>query len=348
MTNCPQCGKPLPDNAAYCVSCGAKMAPIPDNLSMLPPSSGSRATFLNTGLGFILPAALLVIIFAASIFTPHFLMVQNLSNVLLQYVVLAVIAFAVVLSARAKGPDLSVGAVMGLSGIVIGMVMQSGGSWLTGLLLAVMTAAVVGAVNGAVNAVIRFRSVMLTLVISATVTLIISFGVRQIVYALSGGAPIIVQSPFISLALAAVMLILAAFVLAFFVNFGTKLGLPLYRNNRSIGLCIAAYICSAVIAAFAGGYMLVRIQAAVPTAGLGYESYILFVFACVISSRALDNRVGPVLYAMLPALIWALMSNIFNLLAVNAYSQHIIFGVLAAVALIIAFFSRYEKHPNTL
>lgn len=359
MAYCTQCGKALPDDSVFCSSCGVRVtsAAAPP-LSDPPPSytaaynvpqpsrQSSGVRFLNTGLGFVLPAVLFIITLLIGSLTPNFFLVQNLSNVFLQYVTLAAIAFACVLCIRAKGPDLSLGAVMGLSGVIAALVMQSGGSWLAGLLMAVAAAAVIGAVNGTVNALIRIRSVVLTILISAAVTLAVSFGVRRIAFALTAGVPIQAGLPHISPALPAVILLLITLILAFFLNFGTNLGLPVYQSKRSVGLCIAAYTASSVIAALAGFYLLLRIQVAVPTIGMGHEMYILFVFACLISSRALDNRVAPVVYAMLPALIWCLLTNVLNLLAFPFYTQNLVFDGITLASLAIAFVCRYEKRPS--
>jgi ribose/xylose/arabinose/galactoside ABC-type transport system permease subunit len=111
-----------------------------------------------------------------------------------------------------------------------------------------------------------------------------------------------------------------------------------------MGLCIAAYMASAIIAAVVGFYYNIRISVATPTTGSGLEAFILFAFACVISSRALDNRFAPVVYALLPALSWAVMRNALILNRVVIPTQNIFDWILVAIALLIAFFSRYEKN----
>ena len=170
------------------------------------------------------------------------------------------------------------------------------------MLLAILAAAVIGAVNGVANGAIRVRSILLTVLISAAVTGVVSFIVGQIALGLTDGYAIRTDVPAISLNMAAIMLLLISFALAFFLNLGTKLGTPLYKTARSMGLCIAAYMASAVIAALVGFYYNIWISVATPTTGGGLEAFILFAFACVISSRALDNGFAPVLYALLPAL----------------------------------------------
>ena len=105
---------------------------------------------------------LFVVALAIGLFSPVFLAATNVSNVFRQCAFLRGRRFRHRAAHPGQGPDLSIGAVMGLSGIIFGLVVQAGGSWFTGLLLAILAAAAIGAVNGVINAVIRLRSILLT------------------------------------------------------------------------------------------------------------------------------------------------------------------------------------------
>lgn len=191
------------------------------------PLAAGRTTFRNTGMGFILPVLPFIVALFMGMDSPGFLGFQNLSDLFMSWARYAMIAFAAVLPARAKGPDLSFGSVVSLSSVIIGLALQSGGSSFSGLLLAILAAAVVGAVNGVANGVIRVRSILLTVLISAAVTGVVSFIVGQIALGLTDGYAIRTDVPAISLNMAAIMLLLISFALAFFLNLGTKLGTPL-------------------------------------------------------------------------------------------------------------------------
>ena len=354
MKYCTHCGKALPEDAVFCTACGTQASPAAGSAppyasayasAPLPPKSGT--TFRNAGLGFILPAVILLALFVMGAANPYFFMLKNLENILLAAVPCIAVALATVLPTRAKGPDLSPSAVPALSGIIIGLVMQSGGSWLAGLLLAIAAAAAVGAVNGVINGLIRVRSAVLTVLISAAVTLVVSFIVRRVAFSLSGGAPIMPDLPDIPIGLAGFLVLLIAFAIAFALNVGTKLGTPVFKNSRSVALCIVSYIPSAVIAALVGFFMLLRIRAAIPSLSMGYEPFVLFVFACLLSSRVLDNRIAPALYVLPLGLVYAMLTNVLNLNNIPSFSQLLILYVLAAIALAIAFVSRYEKKQPT-
>ncbi len=358
MAYCTRCGKKLFEGSVFCYSCGAKAAPAtlppyspPNNRPVYrepqPPRKSSGATFLNTGLGFVLIGVLLIAVQVLFFSTPMAISQGNIRNVFLHFALLVSLAFGSVLAVRAKGPDLSIGAVTALSGIIISLVVQSGGSWFVGLLLAIVAAAAIGAVNGLINALMPVQSAGLSVFISAVVTFVASFVVRQLAGALSGGSRTAVDLPAMELVLPFMILLLVSFILAFFLNFGTKLGTPVYSNKRPVGLCIGAYITSAVIAALVGFCFLIRLRVASPTMGSGYEIYILFVFACIMSSRALDNRAAPVLFALMPAVIWSLLNNAFLLQGLPTYSQDIIFIILTVIILAAAFISHHQKKDKS-
>jgi ribose/xylose/arabinose/galactoside ABC-type transport system permease subunit len=63
----------------------------------------------------------------------------------------------------------------------------------------------------------------------------------------------------------------------------------------------------------------------------------------VYSSRALDNRIAPVLFSLVPAWVWALLSNGLNLLSVNVYTQYIITSAITLVFVVLAHVCRFKR-----
>jgi hypothetical protein len=137
----------------------------------------------------------------------------------------------------------------------------------------------------------------------------------------------------------------AVFVFAFLYNLLSKTGRPLHDREKEHALIsyIFAYVASAEIAAAAGFAVLVRLQTATPALGMGYEAFIVFVFALLMASKALDNRFVPALIALVPAVIWGALTNIFALWGVIAYYQPVVYGGLALICLLVAFICRYDK-----
>lgn len=305
-------------------------------------------TFLNTGLGLILIFALLSTVAILGAATPMFFDYMNLMNVIKQCGIYALVAMAVVLSMRAKGIDLSIGPMMGMSAAIIAQSMLMGSPLLNGVLLAAAAALILGLINGFAASFLKAPAVIVTLVSGIVVSgvsmaltqgqiLAVSFSGRVQAYA--GESPVGVLA-----------LLGAVFVFTYLYNLLSRIGRPMFERKKQRLLIsnIFAYVASAGIAAAAGFVLLVRLQTAMPALGMGYEAYIVFVFALLMASRALDNRYVPVLIALVPAVIWGVLTNIFALWGVITYYQPVVYGGLALLCLAAAFICRYEKPMEEL
>ncbi len=310
-------------------------------------SSAPRAnTFVNTWIGLIFIFVLLSVTGMLGVVTPMFFDYANLTNVINQCSIFALIAMAVVLTMRSRGIDLSIGPCIGMSAVIIAQTMLMGSYLINGVLLAGAAALVLGLVNG-------FASVFLK-VPGIIVTLVSGIAAGGVCMALSQGQMLAVtfservnaygsESP-----MGLLILLGAVFVLVFLYNLISSTGRPLFgrEKDRVVISHVFSYVVSAQIAAAAGFVLLVRLQTAMPTLGSGYETYIVFVFAILMMSKGLDNRFVPVLIALVPAMIWGVLTNIFALWGVIAYYQPIIYGGLALISLVFAFICRYEKQTS--
>ena len=98
-----------------------------------------------------IPGALLVLIFAVIIFSlgsRDFLSVSNGMNILMQGTVLLLVSFGMGLSILSGGVDLSIGAVLGLTGVIVGILMRAGANLILSAVMGIAVAAFVGLING--------------------------------------------------------------------------------------------------------------------------------------------------------------------------------------------------------
>src|SRR5262245_29702815 len=116
----------------------------------------SRQTFWVS-----LAAAAAVVIL--SLLSDAFATQQNLFNVTRNFAFVGIIALGMTAVIVTGGIDLSVGAVLALSGMVIGMSMNAGTSFAVAVPLALGTALLVGAFNGAMTAYVGMPSFVVTL-----------------------------------------------------------------------------------------------------------------------------------------------------------------------------------------
>jgi ribose/xylose/arabinose/galactoside ABC-type transport system permease subunit len=117
---------------------------------------------------FVLAAPLTIAFFAMfgffTIWGQGFFEANNLTNVALQSAALCIVAVAVGIVMIAGYIDLSVGSIIGISGVTAGYLMtQSHWHWVLASLAGVALGAVAGLVNGTLVAVLRFSALIVTL-----------------------------------------------------------------------------------------------------------------------------------------------------------------------------------------
>src|ERR1700756_3080328 len=106
--------------------------------------------------------SLIVLCAATALLTNRFVSPFNLTNILVQSSIMAVIAMGMTFVIVGGGFDLSVGSTVALSGCIAGMVMLKFGI-AAGVLAGVAAGALVGLVNGLVVAVLRVNPFIATL-----------------------------------------------------------------------------------------------------------------------------------------------------------------------------------------
>ncbi len=327
----------------------------PPQMSSAPPAAYRHAqTPKQTGvfaggiLGFIVMAALLVGIVVAGLLQGDFFILRNIHVMYIQFMIFGTIACCAVLTTRAKGPDLSIGAVMALTGALIA---AFSGSWILGIIIAAACCITIGAANGALIVYLRMPSLFVTLAMTAIV--------RGIIFFIVGGRPLTVgikqfSTKFVDFLmmrmgifeLVPLIIFAVAFITVFLLIVLSKLGKPLRRREASDQRKLSfflAYVISSIIAGILGAYLVAYQSQVSMYTGTGYEMFILFVFAAVTSSRFIDNRVVPVVYAI-PATIFYVMLSIFLMfISGGNYIIQMVMAVIAVGMGVVSYIARKDS-----
>ena len=125
--------------------------------------------------------SLIVLCAATALLTNRFLSPFNLTNILVQSSIMAVIAMGMTFVIVGGGFDLSVGSTAALSGCIASMVMLEAGI-AAGVAAGIVAGAAVGLANGLVIAFLNVNPFITTL---GTMVL-----VRGVVFLITGGAPV--------------------------------------------------------------------------------------------------------------------------------------------------------------
>ena len=288
--------------------------------------------------------ALLVLCGATALLTSRFLSPLNLSNILVQSSIMAVISIGMTFVIIGGGFDLSVGSTVAFAGCIAAMAMAEFGI-AAGVLAGIATGAAVGLANGVIVAGLGVNPFITTL---GTMVL-----VRGLVFLVTGGAPVgdmELPASFIAFGserflgihylvwVPAALLVVLTWVLQM-----TPYGRRIYATggNREAAylsgvpvarIIASTYVWSGALAGIAGVMLTARLQSGQPTAGEFYE--LTAIAAVVLGGASLHGGEGTLYKTIIGVFIMIVLSNSLNLLNVDSYWQRVAIGavIIAAAA----------------
>lgn len=298
-------------------------------------------------LGVLVP--LLAFVLFVGITHPVFFSTGNLVSMIREAAFIAIIAFGMTFVLVGAGIDISVGSVLGLSGVITGFCLVGGVPILPSVAIGTLVGLVSGLITG--SAVVAFR------IPSLIASLGMLYAVRGVSLVLSGGQPIVGFPPEFSFLgsgkvfgfpVPIIIFLIFAVVFHFVLNH-TKYGywikamggnresarlsgLPIQRLELSI------FALSGTMAGFAGVLVLSRLSAAYTQTGRTWE--LLVIAAVIIGGTSLFGGSGTIIGTIIGALIIRVINTSLVILGVNANWQEIAIGsiIVAAVA-----FDSYQR-----
>ncbi|RWZ49816.1 ABC transporter permease [Labedella phragmitis] len=299
---------------------------------------------------------LIVLLIVAGLTSDAFFTPRNLANLILQTSVIGIVTLAQFLIVLTGGIDISVGSVLGLSGVLAAGLL-SGSNVIMAIAIAVAVGAAIGAINGYLVAFRGLEPFIVTLGMLALA--------RGLVYAYTEGSPVRPEAAdFRGIATATVagipvigILWLALALVVGFITRRTVLGRRIYAVGSSKeaahasgipvrSTLLVTYIMAGVLIGFAGFLLASRVGAGTPTAGTLYE--LDAIAAVVIGGTALSGGRGRVFGAVVGTLIFGVITNLLVLLNVSTFLQDAFRGALILIAILLTTFqfSRRRARPT--
>lgn len=286
--------------------------------------------------------------------SPYFLSVSNFMNILLATSTIGVLAIAATFVLSSGGLDLSLGSVLGLSGVVgATLAVNLGMPTPIAVLATIGAGALAGWVNGFVitrGFVPAFIVTLGMLGIARGLALVISdgrvvYGLPQWMVFLGQGRPVGIPMPVIIFMVVAVIM----HVVLAYTRYGRHT-LSIGDNEnaaRTAGINVefhrlTLYTLSGGLAGLAGLLFATRINSGDPTAGITYE--LTAITAAIIGGTNLFGGRGSILGTMIGALIMGVLQNGLNLLAVQSYYQQMAIG---GVLVLAVFIDQYQQRQET-
>lgn len=282
----------------------------------------------------------LTLLFAT--FNSSFATTDNLRNVFLAVAVVGIMAIGQCFVLIAGEIDLSVGSVLGLSGLTGAYLAAHGLDPALGVVVGILVGVVAGALNGLVIVYGKVSSFIVTLGM-----LSVARGLTQVV---SGGLPINIDQKVLFIGQGDVagvpmpviifggLVIIGQFVLLRSV-LGQRIqavgdngeaarlsGIPLNRTR------IVVFVLSGALAGVAGVVYTAQVGVAESQAGTGQELDV--IAAVVIGGASLSGGRGSIVGAMLGAYLLGALRNAFILLELSPFLQQMSVGLVIVLAAI--------------
>ncbi|SOC37204.1 monosaccharide ABC transporter membrane protein (CUT2 family) [Rhizobium subbaraonis] len=311
------------------------------------PRRGMNVLFSLTLIGLLFALWIALGIGTASFWTP-----LNISNLLRQGAMTAILAVGQTFVIITAGIDLSVGAIVGFSTVVMAWLLQAGFPLWVAIVATLLVGVAIGAFHGFGIVRMGLPPFIITL---ATLT-----SLRGVGLLITNGSTIsITNEAFTNFARAdflgipslfwmVILIAVPAYVFLHLSRWGRYLfavgsnseaaRLSGVNVNRTIYM---AYILSASCAAFVGILLASRIGIGNATQAEGWE--LQAIASSVIGGTSLFGAVGSVHGPLIGAFILATINNGANLLNVNSFWQRIITGLLIIV---IVYFDQLRRRGS--
>jgi ribose/xylose/arabinose/galactoside ABC-type transport system permease subunit len=287
--------------------------------------------------------ALLLMFIIFSIWTPGFLSVMNMKNLLRYVSIIGVMSMGASFVIISGGIDLSVGSIMALSALFTTSFIS--GQTMFPMPVAILIGIVVGALCGAINGFLIARLKIEPFIITLATMIIIRGGclaytkgdnIKNISDAyniISKGTVLNIPNPLIIFIVVAII----GYVSLSLTKFGRYVYMIGGNEQASIlsginvkSVKILFYVICGITAAFGGIMLSSRMMTGQPIMGAGYELDV--IAAVVIGGASLAGGIGGVPGIIIGVLILGMINNGLGLLNVSSYYQQVIKGVIIILA----------------
>lgn len=271
--------------------------------------------------GLMVYGALIILAFIiGTISSGHFLKSPNFGNVGKQIIVLLPAAFAVGLTVKHKGLDVSFPAMAALASVICCMTQTLA----LGILISLLVCIAIGVINAVCIHFLKLPGMLVTI----SIYIIVSYVFRSLVI---GGKMVKLD--------AAPGLMYVVALIAAIIAVGIALLSSIGKDNRNkFWSTLVVYVGSGVLAVLYVIALSVRIKAVVPYYPAWMVPTIVLIAAFLCITRFFKSKALGIVFAIIPTIFAALINNVLILANVEAYYQQLILLGLIIILLFILFY----------
>lgn len=287
--------------------------------------------------------ALLVVFLILSISSPFFLRSSNIRNIIVQVAVIAILAEGATFVILTGGIDLSVGAVLALSGVLSASIVKNTGNTFLGIFVCIAVAIICGLICGVLIAYGKVPAFVTTLgMMSIARGLSFVYTKGKPISGFSAAFRFLGTGDIFGLPVM-IIVVIVLFVLMNFILKKTAFG----RITCSIGsneeatrltgintkkYLVRIYMLAGFLTGIASLMYVGRINSGHPNSGQGYE--LNAIAAVVIGGTSLSGGKGSIMGTLVGALLMGIIGNGLNLLNISSYYQNVVLGLVIILAVL--------------
>lgn len=291
-----------------------------------------------------LASSLIVVCVLLTFLSPYFLAVDNGLNIARAVSWWGVVALLTTIVLIGGSLDLSIGAVIGFSGVLCALLIDQGIPWPAAAVIGVASGSVFGAINGWMVAYIGVNAFV--------VTIAAAFTIRGLAYLVAGGRDILIDSPGFNLIGQGsvlgipilVLFLVGAFLLTFWILRATVFGRHIFaiggsaEASRLVGVPVdrrrfQLLVLSGTAAGVSGILLASYTGSGLAYNGTGIE--LTVIAAVILGGTSLLGGKGTALGTLLGIALLGVITNGITLLGIGAYWQLITQGVVLALAVVL-------------
>jgi ribose/xylose/arabinose/galactoside ABC-type transport system permease subunit len=293
----------------------------------------------------VLVGVLVLIGIILSVLSREFLTVTNLLNVTRQVAFVIITGSAVTLLMISGNFDLSVGSILGLTGMFFAFFIPLGLPLGASLVVATLIGTAIGLLNGFLVVKLRIPSIIATL---GTM-----YAARGLALVVTGGNSIhlglgpnftVLGRGFVGPIPISLLITVGILLLFYFVETRTILGRYAFAiggNRRTAllsginvgGMILLLYVFVGTLAGFSGVLMASRLGVGQPMVGQGFEFDV--IVAVILGGTSLEGGEGSVFGMLIGAFIVGFIANGLNLLGIHSFYQSILKGAVLVGAVLL-------------
>jgi L-arabinose transport system permease protein len=287
-----------------------------------------------------------------SIFVPFFFTWVNMVGLALSVSMIGMVACTMMFCLAAGDFDISIEAVVAVSGVFAAVLINETGSIAIGIVGGILSGGLVGLLNGVLVARFRVNALIATLATQQIV--------RGVGFIISGGSAIgIREQPFFKLGNGYLLgLPNPVWIMVLcFTAFGLLLHKTTYGKNtlalggsreaaRLAGIDVKAveitvFLLEGLMGGIAGVVLASRMTSGQPNASVGFSMDCMS--ACVLGGVSLNGGVASISGAVVGVLIMGTLQNAMNLLNIPTFYQYVARGAILLAAVL---YDQWKRRPR--